>query len=168
MNQFKSGWYLLYTKSKLEKKISASLDAQKLTYYLPTQTIFRQWADRNKIIRVPMFPSYIFIYLQNFADYFSGLNIDGVLHYVKFGNQIARVSEGVVDQLKLISEHGRNVEVLTYEFQEKESLTISSGPFAGMNCELVRHKNERRVLVRVELLRRSVLMEAPCDQLIKI
>jgi transcription elongation factor/antiterminator RfaH len=168
MYNFKAGWYLLYTLPKREKKVAEQLTDSNFNHYLPMLTTARQWADRVKIIREPMFPSYVFIYVEKLSDYFAGLSIEGVLQYVKFGGHAARIRGSVVQNLKLVSEYGKNVVVSSCEFQQGEILTISEGPFAGMNCEMVKYKNEDKLLVRLSLLQRSVLMEVPSNQLIKI
>lgn len=168
MTSFKIGWYLLYTMPKHEKKVAEQLTDQRLTYYLPMLGTVSNRCGRMKRIQVPMFPSYVFIYLDHIKDYFASLNINGVLYYVKFGGNIARVADSIVANLKLLSEFGKNVEVSVSEFQQGQILTISEGPFSGMNCEMVQYKREERILVRLNLLQRNVLMEVPTSQLINM
>jgi transcriptional antiterminator RfaH len=167
MPNFNSGWYLLYTRPKQEKKVTEQLKEKQLKHYLPVQTVVRKWADRLKTVQQPLFPSYVFVYLEDLRDYFIGLNTDGVLQYVKFGGRITRVGEAIIHNLRLIIEYGREVEVSLSEFKQGQLLTISEGPFAGMNCEVMQYKRQERILVRFNLLRRNVLMELPAAQLIK-
>lgn len=49
----KSGWYVLYTRSRHEKKISSMLDQKKITSFLPLNKVVKQWTDRKKIIEEP-------------------------------------------------------------------------------------------------------------------
>lgn len=128
-------------------------------------TATRVWTDRVKLVRVPMFPSYVFINLTSLSDYFEGLNADGVLQYVKFGGTNARVSDKVIHNLQLVSDHGNEVEISYSRFEEGQQLTIQEGPFTGMHCEVVRVNNKEKILVRVGLLQRNVLMELPACKL---
>lgn len=168
MSSFKAGWYVLYTMPRHERKVAEQLHERQLKYYLPMLRTVRNRSDRVKLVQVPMFPSYIFIYPEQLNDYFAGLNIDGVLQYVKFGGHVARVADSVIHDLKLVTEHGKNVEVSFSEFQRGETLTISEGPFAGMTCEMIRYKKEEKILVRLNLLQRNILMEVPASQLVKV
>jgi transcriptional antiterminator RfaH len=168
MTSFKSGWYLLYTMPRHEKKVAEQLAGQQLTYYLPMLNTVSNRSGRIKPMQVPMFPSYVFIYLQDLKGYFAGLNMNGVLSYVKFGGRIAHVADSIISNLKLVSEHGQNVEISFSEFQQGMLLIFSEGPFAGMQCEMVQYKDEEKILVRLYLLQRNVLMEVPAIQLINL
>lgn len=168
MTSFKTGWCLLYTMPRHEKKVAEQLAGQQLTYYLPVLNTVHNRSGRIKRIEAPMFPSYVFIYLENMKNYFAGLNMSGVLSYVKFGGRIAYVADSIISNLKLLCEYGRNVEVSFSEFQKGEILTFSEGPFARMQCEMVQYKNEEKILVRLHLLQRNVLIEVPAIQLINM
>jgi Transcription termination factor nusG len=52
-------WYILRTEPHCEKKVVALLDKNKIQNYLPFNRIHRKWADRNKVIMEPLFPSKI-------------------------------------------------------------------------------------------------------------
>jgi transcriptional antiterminator RfaH len=168
MNHFRTGWYVLYTRPKHEKKVAVQLEDQQLEYYLPLLRMARNWADRVKLVHAPMFPSYVFIHLKQLSDYFAALNLDGVLQYVKFGGHVARVGDAVIHNLKLVSEYGQQVEVSFSEFKQGEVMTISEGPFSGMSCEVVQYKNEEKILVRLSLLQRNLLMQVPASQLVRL
>jgi transcription antitermination factor NusG len=151
---------------KHEKKVAGQLTENGLTNYLPMLTTVKSRYEKMKCLRVPMFPSYVFIYLNHAKEYFDGLNMKGVLYYVRFGGLVARIADSIVEDLKLVSEFGKNVEVSPAEFQQGQILTIGEGPLAGLNCEVIRYKNEEKILVRLTLLRRNVVMEMPALRLI--
>jgi transcription antitermination factor NusG len=115
-----------------------------------------------------MFPSYVFINLTNQGDYFTGLSADGVLQYVKFDGRTARVADTIINNLKLVVDHGNELEISWSKFDEGQKLTITEGPFCGMNCEVVRHNKKDKILVRLGLLQRNVLMELPSHYLVRI
>ena len=168
MSSFTAGWYLLYTRPKHERKVAEHLATQKLDYYLPMFTTVRNSSDRARIVSMPLFPSYVFIRLEKHFDYFAGLNTDGVLHYVRFGGKVARIADSVVKNLKLLVEHGGNLEVTSTEFKKGQILTISEGPLTGLTCEMVQYKRKKRILVRINLLERNILLEMPIEQVVMI
>jgi transcription antitermination factor NusG len=162
---FNKGWHLLYTSSKQEKKVAEQLAARNINHYLPIVKTTRKWSDRIKTLNAPLFPSYLFIYLEQLEDYYNSLEAKGALHYVRFGTQIARVADSIVNDLKIVINKGQEIEVSYTEFNKGEILTISDGPLTGLNCEVVQYKSKEMILVRVNLLKRNVLAEVPVHHL---
>ena len=62
---FDQQWYVLYTKSRHEKKVADRLGAAGFTVYCPLQKIRTRWSDRTKIIEEPLFKGYIFILIED-------------------------------------------------------------------------------------------------------
>ncbi|MDR1601484.1 MAG: UpxY family transcription antiterminator [Tannerella sp.] len=54
-------WHVLYTSSRMEKKVKTALDERNVENYLPLHKSPSVWSDRIKIIDKPLFPSYIFV-----------------------------------------------------------------------------------------------------------
>ena len=65
MSAFKTGWYVIYTKNRHERKVAEQLERVGVEYFLPCINAVRQWYDRKKIISVPLFPSYIFVKIKD-------------------------------------------------------------------------------------------------------
>ncbi len=58
-------WYVLYTKSRNEKKLTQLLSEKGFDVYCPLQETVKQWSDRKKKVQEPIFKSYIFVHLKN-------------------------------------------------------------------------------------------------------
>src|SRR4051812_19040982 len=101
MKEFNTGWYLIYTRPRHEKKVHARLSELKIKSFLPTHKILRNWQDRRKYIEVPLFPSYVFVYLDDIRNYYVGMDMDGSLYYVRSGKEIARVDDATVNNIRL-------------------------------------------------------------------
>lgn len=168
METFHKGWYLLYTRPKQEGVIADQLASLAIGHYLPKVRVVRKWSDRVKIVHTPLFPSYLFIHLQRQQDYFASLDTKGALHYVRFGNELARVADSLVDDLKIVVGSGAPVEVSYTDFKTGDQLTIAEGPLTGLHCEVVRYRNQDLILVRIHLLQRNVLLELPVSHLTKL
>lgn len=166
MSKFSSGWYLIYTRPKHEKKVHTGLTDKKVTSFLPTKKSLRTWNDRRKYIDEPLFPSYVFIYLRDMRDYYCGTDVAGALYYVKTGREIARVSDTVVNDIKLASTHTSEIEVSDFYFKPGHQVVISQGALTGLTCEVVRYNNNRKLLIRVELLKRNLLLTMPEEYLL--
>lgn len=165
VSSFVPGWYLLYTRPKHEKKVAHLLTLKNIYVFLPTHGTIRQWNDRKKFIREPLFPSYTFVYINNMKEYFTGQDIDGVVGYVKFGNTPARVDETVVNSIKIITESNADLAIYYNQFDKGQTLIIQEGPLKGVSCEMIEHKGREKALVRVALLQRSIILDIKAAQL---
>lgn len=158
MNTFNAGWYLIYTKPRHERKLSANLTEQKIHSFLPITRKVKNYRDRKKYIETPLFPSYIFIYLSSMQHYYAGMESGGFLYYVKTGKGIARVSDDVVNNIRLATTFAKDLEVTNNHFQPGQQLIISQGALAGLSCEVVKMNDKEKLLVRVGLLQRNILL----------
>lgn len=164
---FKLGWYLIYTKPKHEKRTAKELLELDLDVYLPLVNQDRKLHDRTKTIQSPMFPSYIFVKLSNIKDLYKAAQVSGFVCYVRLGKQIATIRESVIDDLRRLLVSEREVELCNGHFPVGREVTIPTGPFAGIKCEVVYYNGGLKVLVRMEVLSRSVLINISKDLLSK-
>ncbi|MBC9913409.1 transcription termination/antitermination protein NusG [Chitinophaga varians] len=165
MNNFNKGWYLLYTRPNREKKVALHLDKRNVEFYLPIVKITKKWSDRKKTIEAPLFPSYVFTYLQSNRDYFDALGIEGAVQYVRIGKQIVRVDDTVVSNLKILLNSREELSVSQQYISAGEILHITEGPLAGLECEVVKYNGKDKIMVRVHLLNRAVLADLPLSYL---
>ncbi len=150
-------WLVIYTKSRHDEKVSAQLEKLGVPYFSPFYKSVRQWNDRKKTILLPLFPSYIFIRTDSKTTFYQILQLPGVVTYVKFGKEIAKVSNDVIENLKLVLAGGEDFEVTSDYFSPGEQLKIDNGIFEGVSCEVVNHLSKRKILVRLQILNRNVL-----------
>ena len=166
MNRFKTGWYLIYTKPRQEKKVHSRLSELNVSSFLPTRRSLRNWHDRRKFIEEPLFPSYVFIHLNSMQSYYDGLDADGALYYVKIGKEMALVGDTVVDNIKLCTAQEREIEVTNNVYPRGRKLVIGHGALTGLTCEVIQDNNKEKLLVRVDLLQRSILLTISKEYLI--
>jgi transcription antitermination factor NusG len=167
MKDFNEGWYLIYTKPRHEKRVHSRLSELNISSFLPVVKKLRIWHDRKRYIDEPLFPSYVFIYLNNIQAYYSGIDMDGSLYYVRAGKNIARVNDKIVNNIRIVVEKGGDIDVLTEDFQPGNEFLINQGPLTGLSCELVQLRGGRKALVRVQLLQRNLLVTLPSGYLMQ-
>lgn len=168
MKEFSDGWYLIYTKPRHEKKVAAELTDKKIASFLPMTKKLRTWSDRKKFIEEPLFPSYVFIYLRDLQDYYDGIDVEGFLYYVRMGKRIARVSDTVVKNIQLAVTQTHGLEVSDSHFEPGQKAVISEGPLTGLSCELIQVDRNKKLLIRVDLLKRNILLSVSADHLITV
>ncbi len=54
-------WYVMHTKSRHEKVVNDLLLKKSVEAYLPLVTVRSKRRDRQAMIRVPLFPGYLFV-----------------------------------------------------------------------------------------------------------
>lgn len=161
MSKFASGWYLIYTRIKHEKKVALRLNLLDVNYYLPTQKKLRNWHDRKKYIDAPLFPCYLFVYMPDMDSYFKVHQIEGVLYFVKRGKELVKIPESQIFSIKAAVEHGKELEVIANDLPPGMEIEIAEGPLAGISAELIHFKNENRLLVRIALLGQHIVISVP-------
>jgi transcriptional antiterminator RfaH len=169
VNTYDTGWSVIYTKPRHEKRIIRQLDQLNVCHFLPIVKTLRKWSDRKRYIDVPLFPSYIFVKLKDAQTYFNTLAIEGLLYYVRNGKQIARISETTINNLRLIIANAvAPVEVSTELIRPGTILRIKEGPFIGFCCEVIEHKGRKKMLVRIELLKRNIILDVSVESLMAV
>jgi len=158
MSKFNKGWYLMYTKPNYERKVCDSLTNHNIEFFLPQITKVKTWSDRKKYVSSPLFPSYIFIYLNNKIEFFQGQNIAGVLCYVRIGKELAKVCDHVIINLKLILNIQEDIEISKANIKTGQKITIERGPLAGLDCEVVQLMGTKKILVRSGILERNIII----------
>ncbi|MEM6684288.1 MAG: transcription termination/antitermination NusG family protein, partial [Bacteroidota bacterium] len=86
------GWYVLYVRSRCEKKVYESLKEISLESYLPQVKTIQQWSDRKKVVHKPLFPSYIFVNINSSLEFHKALSVNGACSYIRFGKEYANVT----------------------------------------------------------------------------
>lgn len=159
---------MIYTKPRHEIKVLDTINEMKITSFFPTRKVLRIWSDRKKYVEDPIFPSYIFVYLRNLHDYYAGVKIDGIIRYIKFGNELARVNDSVITSMRILLKLDKDLEVYNDHFYPGQQLVIKQGPLTGLSCEVVQYNGKQRFLVRLNLLKRNLLVEIASDYLMVI
>lgn len=166
MKKFIPAWYVIYTKAKQENKVANQLSEEGTAYLLPKEKVVCQWHDRKKITDRPLFPSYIFVLIEDIATFYRVKSIEGACMFVKFGNEFATISENVINNIRLITCNGSNLSIFSGTLSLGQKITIANGPLCGLKGEIHKVSNRKVVCVRVNLLNRVIFADIPSISLI--
>jgi transcription antitermination factor NusG len=158
----------MYTRPNHEKKVAVHLNEKKIECYLPLVKTLRQWHDRKKFVDMPIFPSYVFVYLDNWTTYHDALEDAGALYFIKTGTTMAKVEKSVIDNIKLVVGHKDNDLEVVPLMEPGQPVVINEGPFAGFSGQMVQHQGKRKIQVRVHLLQRSLLVSIAPEYLMVV
>lgn len=170
MIPFKEGWYVLYVKSRCEKKTEQQIAESGIRTYLPLIKRTKKWSDRNKVVYEPLIKSYLFVYIDNNADMFRVVSFDGACFFLKFGNDYAMAKESEIEQIKLLL---ATEDVTELEIEERAPIIgqickIMNGPLIGMKCEVINVDSVRKVRVRIDSLRQDIVATLPHSYLSQV
>ena len=150
-------WYALYVRSRYEKKVAKQLQDRQIEYFLPLISRLRQWKDRKKMVEIPLFPGYIFVYIA-LKDKLNVLTIDGVVWLVGFESQPTPIPESQIENVRRLLDHPKLIEVSPC-INKGDWVEISYGPFAGVQGQLIQQNGRRRILVGIDLIQQAVSVE---------
>lgn len=143
-------WYLLYTKPRQEKRALQHLQNQAYEVYLPLIQVEKIRQGVRCLVEEALFPRYLFVQLdeagsQSWAPIRSTV---GVSQLVKFGHRFAEVSQ---DLVAWVQDHTK-VMKLAPELKQGDVVTITEGPFRGMDAIFKTYDGEKRAILLLNLL----------------
>lgn len=151
-----SRWYALQTRPRHEKKVAAELEERGITTYLPLVAKVRQWSDRRKIVHLPLFSCYLFINaLLTPAVRFSTLSVWGALGFVGPNRQALPIAPSDIEQIRKLL--ASDITCSPYPFIKiGQRVRIRGGCLDGLEGVLVDRPREKRLVISVETIKRSL------------
>lgn len=162
--KMKSDWYVVYTMPHHEKKIHAQLQKEGIDAYLPLNTVLKQWRDRKKKVTEPLFRSYLFVHI-NLNEYYKVLNRPGAIRYICFEGKAVTVPETKIEALKNLLDNKFEMEESPTYLKKGDKVRIMGGILQGFDGELVLFNNQKRVIIRIEEINKSLFVNVPVNYL---
>lgn len=150
-------WFAVWVKGRCEQEAASHLRARGYDPYLPTYFERRQWSDRVRLAELPLFPGYLFCRFDP-RDRLPILTAPGVIQVLGVGKTPLPVSDAEVEAIQAITQSNLPKRPWPY-LKVGQRVRIGSGPLLGVEGILIEMRGEHRLVVSVELLRRSVAVE---------
>lgn len=150
-------WYAVYTRARHEKAVGRKLDGRGIEVFVPVREVLSQWKDRKKWVEKPLFPGYIFVRTDG-SDLWRVLDAKGVVTVVNSGDRPVPVPHEQVEAVRVLVEKAEVVDPWPY-LNEGTRVLVREGPLIGMEGYIVERKNQRKIVVTVDLLGRAVAAE---------
>jgi transcription antitermination factor NusG len=157
-------WLVLRTKSRQENIVEGCLTQKRIKVFLPKRTEVRRWKERRKVLETPLFPGYVFVQPHP-GQYVDLKYIPGSCGLVLMGNEPAKMPEKDLEGVRIMTRSGVTLSV-NAKLIPGQRVEVLSGPFTGVQGELVRVKNQRCLVINAHLLSKSVGVEIQSEQLI--
>jgi transcription antitermination factor NusG len=144
-------WFVFYTKSRQEKKVNELLLKKKFEPFLPMQQVMRQWSDRKKKVTVPLFNSYIFVFVEEhrISDV---LQVPGIAWNIRYNDKPAVLHVNELNTIQRFIETGWLIEAGA-DFSQVEvgdMVKVLDGPLKGAIGRLTSVHNRHQFSVVLE------------------
>lgn len=124
-------WFAFYTKSRHEKKVKELLERRKFTVFLPLHKVVRQWSDRKKKVEVPLFASYIFVFVPEYRIV-DVLQIPGIAWAIRHNNKPAFLQPKEFELINRFLKTGLTIEISpATQFEPGDWVVVQDGPLKG-------------------------------------
>ena len=157
-------WYLVYSKPQQERVALENLARQGYVAYLPLVRVRRRRQTRVVNVVEPMFPRYLFVHLSDRTDDWGPIRSTvGVACMVRFGDEAARVPEGLIEAMRA-REDEEGLQVLdTPDFRVGDRVRIAEGALAGYEAMFQARSGKQRVILLLEVAGKLARVEVNED-----
>lgn len=153
-------WYAVQVRAQQENIASQSLRGRGFEEFLPTYKMKRRWADRMKVLSLPLFSGYVFCRFT--PDQKSlVLAAAGCVQVVKFGSTLAPVPDEDIETLRRLVETGEAYP--SPYVNEGMRVRVLAGAFKDVEGYIQRVKNQTQLILSLHLLQRSVSVHIDTD-----
>jgi transcriptional antiterminator NusG len=153
-------WHALWTRSHCEQLVHDQLLQKGFCVFLPEIDVWSRRRGVQRLIRAPMFPSYLFLLLRSPVDkaaYVEVCKVRGLVRVLgERWDRLAAIPSEEMMGIETVAAARQRVFPYPY-LKEGQRARISKGPLAGIEGILVEAKPQRGLLIlSVHLLQRSV------------
>jgi transcription termination/antitermination protein NusG len=154
-------WYAVWTRSHCEQLVAQQLATKGFDAFLPEMQAWSRRAGVPHLIRVPMFPGYLFVSSRmDRQRHVAVLGVRGVVRVLgEDGHRPTPIPDTQVAAIRRIVES--EVAVLPHDHLSKgDRVRVVDGPLSGVEGIYLQDRAARgRLVLSIDLLGRSVALE---------
>ena len=161
-------WYVLHTKSRFENVVNEGLIKKSKEVFLPKVTVRSKRRDRKTLIKVPLFPGYVFVKtdLKN-HEQIEIVKTVGVVRFIGNTEGPIPVPADAIESLKIMVA-GDSSLITGSHFKKGDRVIVAAGPFIGVTGFFVRYRGKGRVIVNIEALGQFAGVEVNAEDIEKL
>jgi len=149
-NPMNTYWTAFYTKPRNEKKAADRLLIQGFEVYCPTRTVVKQWSDRKKKVKEPVFTSYLFAKVNELTRMEILLDSSIVSNVFWLGLP-AIIRESEILAIKSFLDDFPQAEMSNGRPSQGSKVEIETGPLSGQTGVIRRIQGNRAFLAIANL-----------------
>jgi len=145
-------WYVLHTKSRFENVVNEGLLKKSFDAFLPKIQTPSKRRDRKVVLRVPLFPGYVFVKTGlDPRQQLEVLKTAGVVRFIGNKNGPVPVPSETIESLSLMVNSDQQV-YTGDRFTKGDKVIVVSGPFTGVTGIFSQYRGQGRVVVHIDAL----------------
>ena len=153
-------WYILYTRSRCEKKVASLLSKRAIENYCPLNRVVKKWADRHKLVYEPLFSSYVFVKAYPTDVYRIKQVTTDIVNFVYWLGKPAIIMDTEIDNIKNFLNGHSNVKIERKDIRLNDRVKILNGPLMDREGEITAIENNK---VKLYLPSLGYIMTAEID-----
>lgn len=149
-------WFAIQTWPRYEKKVADEFQKKRIDVFLPLLSSKRKWSDRQTVVQMPLFPSYVFVRIDESSNARIGvLRTNGVTGFVGVRGIGVSIPQGQIESV-------RSLLASDVMFQSHPHLTVGKrvrirgGSLDGVEGTLLEKKGDLSLLVSIHLIQRAL------------
>jgi transcription antitermination factor NusG len=155
-------WYAIYTKFQHEKSAAELLSRKHFEVFLPLYRTVHRWKDRNQIVVLPLFHSYLFVRTE-LGRKTEILQTAGVRWIVESAGRACPLPELEIEAVRSVCALSG---AQPHPFlREGDRVRVRTGPLTGTEGIFLRSKKQGRIIVSIQLLQQTVAVEMDISNL---
>jgi len=153
-------WYVMYTRSRAEKKVADMLKEEGVVVYLPMVEELRKWSDRKKKVQKALFNGYVFVKTHR-NNLWNCLKVPGAVKFVHFSGEHAIVRDEDVETIQRVVATGVAIETDGSDIGPGEKVKVIGGSLEDMIGECIEKGNKDYFLIRIPGIYQNMLVSIP-------
>ena len=143
-------WYVLYTKSRHEKKLAERLQSEGWTVYCPLKKTTKQWSDRKKVVEEALFPRFIFIQCQEQNKDKVFVHASAV-RYLYWLRKPAVVRSEEIESIRHWMGEVNHASITVESIPVGSKVRLAAGPLMGQLGKVKEHRGDQVIIVLDQL-----------------
>ena len=142
------------------------LEARAVTCFLPLYEEVHQWKTGPTRLQVPLFPGYVFVRVF-LEERMRVLTVPGVVRLVGTNGRPEALPEPEIEGIRAALMGPVRAQPYPY-LTVGQQVTVVNGPLRGLTGFLLRKRNNCRVVISLDLIMRSMIVEVDAADCVPI
>lgn len=159
---FNRRWLVIYTRPRWEKKVDKLLKIQDIKSYCPLRSVTNQWADRKKVVDLPLFSGYVFVWVNECEEYKVRQTL-GVLNFIYYMGKPAIIRDHIIEKIENLINTNIPCEVMSdQELNSGDRIRIKQGIFYNQEGTIIKVQG-KHVLMHFDHLNCALVSSVPIE-----
>jgi len=158
-------WYVIHTRSRFENVVNDGLLKKSFEAFLPKVQVPSKRKDRKLMIRVPVFPGYLFVKTDLSAkEHLDIVKTVGAVRLVGTKDGPVSVPDETIASLKIMVNSDSPI-ITGRRLVKGDKVMIVNGPFTGVIGTFSNYRGKGRVVVNVDALGQTAGVDVDEDDI---